>query len=81
MPPCCLFNSVAKFVTKEEKMCLTPDNLKKEVYYMEFDQYHKTDLVAHVAGTFLINVSIVGYMVSFEISPYKRLIYCLFGRH
>lgn len=53
VPPRCLFNSVAKFVTKEEKLRLTPDNLKNEVYFMDYDRYHKTDLVAHVAGTFL----------------------------
>jgi galactosyl transferase GMA12/MNN10 family len=50
VPPRCLFNSVAKFVTKEEKLRLTPENLKKEYYYMDNDRYHKSDFVAHVAG-------------------------------
>ena len=51
VPPRCLFNSVAKFVTEEEKQHLSvPDNLTKLPYYKDHDRYHKTDLVAHVAG-------------------------------
>ena len=51
VPPRCLFNSVAKFVTKEEKELLSvPENLKKQSYFMDNDRYHKSDLVAHVAG-------------------------------
>lgn len=50
-PPRCLFNSVAKFLTKEEKKLLVgPDSVKKLQYYMSSDRYHKTDLVAHIAG-------------------------------
>ena len=51
VPPRCLFNSVAKFLTKEElEYFSVPDNLHKFQYYKGSDRYHKTDLVAHVAG-------------------------------
>ena len=51
VPPRCLFNAVAKFVTAEEREFLSvPENLKALPFYMGNDRYHKTDLVAHVAG-------------------------------
>ena len=51
VPPRCLFNSVAKFVTAAEREFLSvPENLRSQPYYMDNDRYHKTDLVAHVAG-------------------------------
>ena len=51
VPPRCHFNSVAKFVTKQEWETLSlPENLKKDPYYKGSDRYHKSDLVAHVAG-------------------------------
>lgn len=51
VPPRCLFNSVAKFATKEEHSLLTPQVVQSQWYYKHVERYHKGDLVAHIAGT------------------------------
>lgn len=53
VPPRCLFNSVAKFLTKEQVGLLTSDVLMQQDWYMSLERYHKGDFVAHVAGTFV----------------------------
>lgn len=50
-PPRCQFNSVAKFFTPSEAAKMTPDDLthNKRLFLNE-ENYHKGDLIAHVAG-------------------------------
>ena len=52
VPPRCLFNSVAKFMTREEKnpFVTHPELVQLQSWYLDLERYHLGDLVAHVAG-------------------------------
>jgi galactosyl transferase GMA12/MNN10 family len=56
VPPRCLFNSVAKFSTKEESaLYANPEVVKKQDWYLHVERYHKGDLVAHIAGKSILD--------------------------
>ena len=51
VPARCLFNSVAKFMTQDERNQLsTLELVRQQSWYMDLERYHLGDLVAHVAG-------------------------------
>lgn len=50
VPPRCLFNSVTKWVQKDDPPLDTAEQIHKYQWYMHQEFYHKGDFVAHVAG-------------------------------
>ena len=55
VPPRCSFNSVTKWVPPGQGKIYqaNPELVKSEEWYMHEEYYHKGDLIAHVAGTWL----------------------------
>jgi len=49
LPPHCNFNSVASWITAEEKDEGRP--VEEHEYYQHEWKYHKGDFIAHIAGT------------------------------
>jgi hypothetical protein len=78
VPARCLFNSDAKFTSKQHLAYLTPEVIKQQHWYMSLESYHKGDFVAHVAGMLAVEkTTAFGSWSSTETIVLNRLLFVL----